>query len=155
MIPDANAGRPGNPLAFPLSATVLTLMALFTLPVATVALPAQPVLMGLFLLAVCLLNGLTAAILCMLLLAGSPLHSLTWVAAAYAFSAVMAVMQMLAFAGIFGPAPLVGGSGQRGRDGTLARSTLPGGNRDDLHGRSPNGHAPTFSRERVSIWLRL
>ncbi|MCP4634914.1 MAG: GGDEF domain-containing protein [Methyloversatilis sp.] len=112
MIPDANAGRPGNPLAFPLSATVLTLMALFTLPVATVALPAQPALMGLFLLAVCLLNGLTAAILCMLLLAGSPLHSLTWVAAAYAFSAVMAVMQLLAFPGIFGPAPLVGGSGQ-------------------------------------------
>lgn len=90
----------------------LTLAALFTLPVATVQLPAQPALMGLFLLAVFLLNGLTAAILCMLLLAGSQLHSLTWVAAAYAFSAVMAVMQLLAFPGIFGPQPLVGGSSQ-------------------------------------------
>ncbi|WP_081618528.1 GGDEF domain-containing protein [Methyloversatilis universalis] len=108
----SSASRPGSPLAFPLSATVLTLMALFTFPVATVPLPAQPVLMGLFLLAVCLLNGLTAAILSMLLLAGSPLHSLTWVAAAYAFSAVMAVMQLLAFPGIFGPQPLVGGSSQ-------------------------------------------
>lgn len=102
----------GGHLAFPLSATVLTLMALFTFPVATVQLPAQPVLLGLFLLAVCLLNGLTAAILSMLLLAGSPLHSLTWVAAAYAFSAVMAVMQMLAFPGIFGAQQLVGVSTQ-------------------------------------------
>lgn len=99
-------------LAFPLSATVLTLLALFTLPVASVPLPAHPALMGLFLLGISLLNGLTAVILSMLLLAGSPLRSLTWVAAAHAFSAVMALMQLLAFPGIFGPQPLFSGSPQ-------------------------------------------